>query len=85
MVQLPIGDAYIDSFHITDTYTKNIVHAAQPINPNPTPRDDRTQNPPNIMYTAALIEFSRIEPTGCMYMPVRAHMCVQSRVFLICV
>jgi len=43
-----IGDAYIDlSIHLIDTYTRSRVNAAPPFNPIPTPRDDRTQNPPN--------------------------------------
>jgi len=43
-----IGDAFIDlSIHLFDTYTRSKVHAAPPLNPNPTPRDDRTRNPPN--------------------------------------
>ena len=41
-----IGDAYIDlSIHLFDTYTSK-VNAAPPLNPNPTPRDDRTQSLP---------------------------------------
>jgi len=35
------------------------------------------------MYTVALIEFSWIEPAECRYMPLHAHTCVQSRVFII--
>ena len=43
-----IGDAYIDlSIHLFDTYTRSRVNAAPPLSPNPTPRDDRTQSPPN--------------------------------------
>jgi hypothetical protein len=42
-----IGDAYIDlSIHLFDTYTE-VKCWAPPLNPNPTLRDDRTQNPPN--------------------------------------
>jgi len=42
-----IGDAYIDlSNHLFDTYTRSKVNAAPPLNPNPTPRDDRTRNSP---------------------------------------
>jgi len=33
-------------------------------------------------YAVALIEFSWIEPAECTYMPVRAHIRVQSRVFV---
>jgi hypothetical protein len=43
-----IGDAYIDlSIHLFDTYTRSRVNAAPPLNPNPMPRDDRTQSPLN--------------------------------------
>jgi len=42
-----IGDAYIDlSIHLFDTYTRSKVNAAPPLNPNLTPRDDRTQSLP---------------------------------------
>jgi hypothetical protein len=42
-----IGDAYIDlSSHLIDTDTSN-VNEAPLLNPNPTPRDDNTRNPPN--------------------------------------
>jgi hypothetical protein len=33
--------------HLFDTYTRSKVNAAPPLNPNPTPRDDRTRNPRN--------------------------------------
>jgi len=47
MVQLPNGDAHIDlSIQIFDTYTRSKVNVAPPLNPNLTPRDDRTQSLP---------------------------------------
>jgi hypothetical protein len=35
------------SIHLFDTYTRSRVNAAPPLNPNPMPRDDRTQSPLN--------------------------------------
>jgi hypothetical protein len=35
------------------------------------------------MYAIALSELNYIEPAECMYTPVHAHTCIQSRVFLI--
>jgi len=46
-----IGDAYIDlSIHLIDTYTISKVHAAPPLNTNPTPRDRSSQYRPKIAW-----------------------------------
>jgi hypothetical protein len=42
-----IGDAYIDlSIHLFDTYTRSRVSVTPLLNPNLTPRDERTQSLP---------------------------------------
>jgi hypothetical protein len=49
-----IGDAYIDlSIHLFNTYTRSKVNAAPPLNPNLTPRDDRTQSLPHNVFLAS--------------------------------
>jgi len=69
-----IGDAYIDlSIHLFDTYTRSKVNAAPPLNPNLTPRDDRTQSLPYNVNRRSLLNY--LWGKHCHYIQESMQLC----------